>query len=69
LLVRFGRGFDDYVGSTREDIRYVASIGLAYYLSRELVLKGEFRQDWRFSNTPGNDYFANVWLVGLRLQR
>jgi hypothetical protein len=38
-------------------------------LSRELVLKGEFRQDWRFSNTPGNDYFANVWLVGLRLQR
>jgi hypothetical protein len=67
--VRFGRGFDDYVGSTREDIRYVASVGLAYYLSRELVLKGEFRQDWRFSNTPGNDYFANVWLVGLRLQR
>jgi hypothetical protein len=67
--VRYGRAFDDYVGSTREDIRYVASVGLAYYLSRELVLKGEFRQDWRFSNTPGNDYFANVWLVGLRLQR
>jgi hypothetical protein len=63
------RGFDDYVGSTREDIRYVASSALAYTLSRELVLKGEFRQEWRHSNSPGNDYFANVWLVGLRLQR
>jgi hypothetical protein len=63
------RGFDDYVGSTREDIRYIASSALAYTLSRELVLKGEFRQEWRHSNSPGNDYFANVWLVGLRLQR
>jgi len=66
---RFGRAFDQYIGSTREDIRYIASTGLAYYLSRELVLKGEFRQEWRHSNTPGNDYFTNVWLVGLRLQR
>jgi hypothetical protein len=63
------RGFDDYVGSTREDIRYVTSSALAYTLSRELVLKGEFRQEWRHSNSPGNDFFANVWLVGLRLQR
>jgi hypothetical protein len=63
------RGFDDYVGSTREDIRYIASSALAYTLTRELVLKGEFRQEWRHSNTPGNDYFANVWLVGLRMQR
>jgi hypothetical protein len=66
---RLGRAFDQYVGSTREDIRYITSTGLAYYLSRELVLKGEFRQEWRHSNIPGNDFFTNVWLVGLRLQR
>jgi hypothetical protein len=66
---KLSRGFDDYVGSTREDIRYIAYSALAYTLSRELVLKGEFRQEWRHSNSPGNDYFANVWLVGLRMQR
>jgi hypothetical protein len=67
--LRFTRGFDDYVGSTREDLRYVASSALTYSLSREIVLRGEFRQEWRHSNTPGNDYFANVWLLGVRLQR
>jgi hypothetical protein len=67
--LRLTRGFDDYVGSTREDIRYVAATTLAYSLTRELWLRGEYRQEWRHSNTPGNDYFAQVWLVGLRLQR
>ena len=47
----------------------MVSTALAYSLSREMQLKGEYRQDWRRSNTPGNDYFAHIWLVGLRLQR
>ena len=67
--LKFSRGFDDYVGSEREDIRYVASSALAYYLTREIQLKGEYRQEWRYSNQPGNNYWAHVWLVGLRLQR
>jgi hypothetical protein len=67
--LRVTRGFDDYVGSPREDIRYVAAAALAYSLTRELRLKGEYRNEWRHSNIPGNDFFAHVWLVGLRLQR
>jgi hypothetical protein len=67
--LKFSRGFDDYVGSEREDIRYVASGALAYYLTREIQLKGEYRQEWRYSNQPGNNYWAHVWLIGMRLQR
>ena len=67
--LKFSRGFDDYVGSEREDIRYVASSALAYYLTREIQLKGEYRQEWRYSNQPGNNYWAHVWLLGMRLQR
>src|SRR5262249_21111678 len=59
--LKFTRGFDDYVGSPREDIRYVASSGLAYTVSRDLILKGEYRQEWRYSNQPGNNYWAHVW--------
>jgi hypothetical protein len=66
---KFTRAIDDYVGSTREDLRYVASTALSYYVAREIVLKGEYRNEWRHSNVPGNDYFAHVWLVGVRLQR
>ena len=67
--LKFARGLDDYVGSPREDLRYVASAAIVYWATRELQLKGEYRQDWRFSNIPGNDDWAHVWLVGLRVQR
>jgi len=67
--LKFTRGFDDYVGSPREDYRYVASGALAYSVTRELQLKSEYRQEWRISNIPGNNFWAHVWLLGLRLQR
>jgi hypothetical protein len=67
--VKFTRGVDDYIGSTRQDLHYVASTALAYTLTREIWLRGEYRNEWRRSNQPGNDYFAHVWLVGVRLQR
>jgi hypothetical protein len=67
--LKFTRAFEDYVGSPREDYRYVASGALLYMLNRELPLKSEYRQEWRYSNIPGNNYWAHIWLVGLRLQR
>ena len=67
--LKFSRGFDDYVGSPREDIAMSRPGALAYYLTREIQLKGEYRQEWRYSNEPGNNYWAHVWLLGLRLQR
>jgi hypothetical protein len=67
--VKLGYGTDQYQGSTREDARYSASLGLAYKLTRTTQVKSELRQEWLRSNIPGNDYTATIALVGLRLQR
>lgn len=65
---RFGYGLDDYVGSIREDHRYVAAAGITYKLTRAWQIKGELRQEWLKSNVPGNDYTASIAQVGLRWQ-
>jgi len=67
--VRLGYGIDDYQGDGREDRRYEIAGGLTYKLNRSMQLKGELRHVFRHSNVPGNDYTANIALVGLRLQR
>jgi hypothetical protein len=66
---KLGYGIDEYRGLGREDARYLASLGLAYKLTRTTQVKGELRQIWLRSNLPGNDYTATIALVGLRLQR
>ena len=66
---KFGYGIDDYVGIPRIDQRWYASIGMVYKLNRDMQLKGEIRRDWINSNTPGVDYVADQFLLGLRLQR
>lgn len=75
--VKFGFGFDLYQGSAaafgidsdRQDQRYALGFGLTYKLSRELWLKGEVRREWLRSNVTGYNYDANVFLLGLRLQK
>jgi len=59
----------DYVGSPRQDERYATAALLTYKLTRELWLRSEYRHEWRHSNAPGNDYQADVVLLGVRLQR
>jgi hypothetical protein len=66
---KFGYETDDYIGSLRQDHRYVASLAVAYKLSREFWLKGELREEWLSSNVPKSNYAATVALLGLRLQR
>jgi hypothetical protein len=66
---KVGYGLDDYQGDGRLDKRYTASVGLTYKMSREMWLKGEFRQEWLKSNVPGQDYTASIVMVGLRFQR
>jgi hypothetical protein len=68
-VLRLGFGNDDYIGSTRDDDRYLASAALLYKVTREVQLKGEFRHEWLKSTAVGVDYTANVYLLGLRLQR
>jgi hypothetical protein len=66
---KFAVAHDIYAGAGRVDDRYTASVALSYMLARELWLKGEYRQEWERANVPGSNYVANVWLLGLRLQR
>jgi len=67
--VKFTAATDDYVGSVREDRRFALSAALTYKLMRELHLKTEYRREWMHSTVPNVDYVADVYLVGLRLQR
>ncbi|MEA2979316.1 MAG: hypothetical protein QOF09_1139, partial [Alphaproteobacteria bacterium] len=67
--VRAGYGADEYIGSTRADTRVSLGSALTYKFNRELWLKGEYRYDQLHSNVPGVNYNANVFLVGLKLQR
>jgi hypothetical protein len=66
---KFGYEIDDYIGSLRQDHRYVASLGMIYKLNRDLWFKGELREEWLSSNVPNANYAATIALLGLRLQR
>ncbi len=75
---KFGFGVDSYKGndastadpiSIAETCVYEVGFGLTYKLNRDVQLKGEVRRDWLHSNIAGNDYTADVFLLGLRLQR
>jgi len=72
--VRAGYGLDGYVGASngspeRKDTRASLGTALTYKFNRDFSLKGEYRYDQLQSNLPGPNYHANVFLVGLKLQR
>jgi hypothetical protein len=67
--LRFGYGFDTYVGLGRDDKRTSLGAAITYKLNREIWLKGEIRQDWLRSNVTGVDYNDTTYFLSLRLQR
>jgi hypothetical protein len=67
--VKLGYGQDEYVGWDRLDKRTSLAAIVTYKFSRELWLKGEFRQEWLRSNTPGVNYDASIYLIGVKMQR
>jgi hypothetical protein len=66
---KFGYEIDDYIGSFRQDHKYVASLAMTYKLNRDFWLKSELREEWLISNIPNSNYAATIALVGLRMQR
>ena len=66
---KFGLGMDDYVGSSRRDMRYTVSTQLTYKLSQEFWVRAEYRHLWLNSTQSGSNYAADVFLLGVRLQR
>lgn len=67
--VKFGYGFDEYVGLGRDDKRMSIGAALTYKFNREWSMKGEIRQDWMRSTALGVDYDATAYLLGLKWQR
>jgi hypothetical protein len=63
-----GIGQDDYVGGNRTDNRYYFGVAALYKLNRFVQLKGEARHEWLVSTQAVNNYAANVFLMGMRLQ-
>jgi hypothetical protein len=60
---------DDFRGAGRIDRQLMLTAGFTYHLSRYAALKGEFRRQNMRSNIPGENYTANIVMLGLRLQR
>ena len=67
--LKFGTGFDDYIGLGRSDKRSSLGAALTYKFSREFWLKAEARHERLRSNELGSDYDASIFLVGVKLQR
>ncbi len=67
--LKLGYGLDDYVGSAPAATRLSAAAELTYKLTRSVQIKGELRHEQRSSNAADQGYSANIFLLGLRLQR
>lgn len=60
---------EDYVGANITNDYLRSALSLTYSLNRSLALKAEYRNEQLDASTPGTDYTANIWLLGIRLQR
>jgi len=60
---------NDYRGISLTETIYEGRLQAAYSLTRSVVVKGSFNHTRLKSSRPGADYTANVFLLGLRLQR
>jgi hypothetical protein len=69
LGVSAGYASDDYVGIPLRDSTTTLGARAEYHLSRDLVLKASATRQQYESNAPNSNYIANIFLLGLRLQR
>ncbi len=59
----------DYKGVDLNEKGFTGRIGIDWKLTRSLAVRAGFTHERLDSSTPGDDYTANIFLVGLRLQR
>lgn len=59
---------NDYQGAGIFEKAYSAGLQLEYNVTRSIAIKGSYSFEHLHSTTPGSDYTANVFLIGLRLQ-
>jgi hypothetical protein len=64
-----GYASDDYVGVALHDSTTSFGLRAEYRLSRDFVLKASATRQQYESSAPNSNYIANVFMLGLRLQR
>lgn len=62
-------GFEDFDETGRSDRTIDADIGLTYKLNRTVAMTARGRHERLETTVPGEDYTANSFTLGLRLQR
>ncbi len=60
---------NDYQGVNLRETTLSATLKADYILTRSVIVRGSFTHERLQSTTPGSDYTANVFLLGLKLQR
>jgi hypothetical protein len=60
---------DDYVGVAQRDSNTNLALRAEYHISRDLVLKASAARQLYVSNVANSNYVADVFMLGLRLQR
>ncbi len=58
----------DFTGSPAEEQTTTASLGLEYYISREIMLFGRYQHQWFDSNAAGADWQADEARLGVRIR-
>ncbi len=64
-----GYSTDDYVGISLRDWTATFGAHAEYHLSRDVVLKASATRQRYESNAPNSNYVADIFLLGVRLQR
>jgi hypothetical protein len=59
---------NNYQGATLFEQGYTAGVKLEYKITRSVTVKASYSRERLTSNAVGDDYTANVFLVGLRIQ-
>ena len=62
-------GFEDFDDTGRSDRTIDADLGLTYKLNRTVAMTARGRHEQLQTTVPGEDYTANSFTLGLRLQR
>jgi hypothetical protein len=68
VIAGLGVGRTDYKGVYLKEDTLTASLKAEYKLTRSVVLRASFTHERLKSSSPGSDYSANTYLVGLRVQ-
>lgn len=69
LSATAGYSTDNYVGVVLRDSTTTLGLNAEYHLSRDFVLKASATRQQYVSSAPDSNYIANIFMLGLRLQR